>query len=92
MAEVLHDGKPQEAPPHDYQKACVPLRNDEWLHQPIAYAARQITGGRFHQEGKRTIQRRHIGWNRIGHLSHQLEEPLQVEPQDRPEIYKINAP
>ena len=63
-----------------------------WLHQPIANATRQLTGGRFHQEGERTIQRRHIGWNRIGHLSHQLEEPLQVEPQDRPGIDEINAP
>jgi hypothetical protein len=28
------------------------------------------------EKGKFTIQRRHIGWYGIGHLSHQLEEIL----------------
>jgi hypothetical protein len=61
MAEILHDGKFEEAPPHDYQKARVPLQNNEWLHQPIANAGRQLTGGRFHREGECTIQQCHIG-------------------------------
>jgi hypothetical protein len=62
------------------------------ISQSIAYAARQLTGGCFHREGERTIQQRHTGQYHIGHLSHCIEEPLQVEPQDHPGINEINAP
>ncbi len=32
----------------DHQESCIPLQNNEWLHQPIANAARQFTGSHFH--------------------------------------------
>jgi hypothetical protein len=33
---TVFSGKLNQAPPHDYQTACVPWQNNEWLHQPIA--------------------------------------------------------
>jgi hypothetical protein len=52
------------------KKHLYRFKNNEWLYKPIAYAARQLTGGHFHRQGKLTIQRCHTGWNCIDHLSH----------------------